>query len=109
MNGFDIVWSLATEYFVLSFVVLLLILAGIYFNNGQHITALTFIGFGLVLGAGEAASIYFTNKTISENHWYLDASKPEVGFMLFLVLTALLLIIVVHLAKLTIKRLMDKK
>lgn len=104
MNGFEIVWSLATQYFVVSFCVLLVILAGIYFKSGQPITSATFIGFGGVLAAGEGASIYFTKKTISENHWLLDARDPETGMLLFLVLSALLLVIVVHLGKITIDR-----
>lgn len=105
MTGFDIVWSLATQYFVPSFVILLAIIAGIYFKNGQPITSVTFLGFGGVLAAGEGASIYFTKKTISENHWLLDASNPETGRMLFLLLLGLLLVIVVHLGKITIDRL----
>lgn len=108
MNGFEIVWALATQYFVPSFVVLLLLLAGIYFKNGQPITSATFLGFGVVLAAGEGASIYFTHKTISENHWLLDASNPETGRLLFLILLALLLVIVVHLGKITIDRLKGK-
>lgn len=105
MNGFDIVWALATQFFVPSFVILLLALCWIYLKKAQPITSATFFGFGLVLAAGEGASIYFTKKTISENHWLLDASDPETGMLLFLILLGLLLVIVVHLGKLTIERL----
>ena len=109
MNGFDIAWTLATQYFVVTFCILLAILAGIYFKEGQPITSATFLGFGAVLAAGEGASIYFTKKTISENHWLLDVSSPETGMLLFLVLLALLLVIVIHLAKITIGRLWKTK
>lgn len=108
MNGFEIVWALATQHFVPSFAILLGLIAWIYFKSGQPITAATFLGFGAVLIAGEGASIYFTHKTISENHWLLDASNPETGMLLFMVLMSLLLVIVVHLAKITIGRLKSK-
>ena len=103
-QGFQIIWQLATVYFVPAFVVLLGILVAIYAVKGQPITALTFLGFGAVLAAGEGASIYFTGKTISENHWYMDASDKDAGMTTALVLTALLLVIVVHLAKISIDR-----
>lgn len=104
MSGFEIIWTLATQYFVISFVILLAALAWIYFKNGQPITSITFLGFGGVLAAGEGASIYFTKKTISENHWLLDARDPESGMILFLLLLGLFLVIAVHLAKITIDR-----
>lgn len=103
--GFDLAWALATQYFVPSFVILLGLIAWIYFKKGSPITSAMFLGFGVVLAAGEGASIYFTKKTISENHWLLDASDPQTGALLFMLLLALLLIIVIHLGKLTIDRL----
>lgn len=109
MTPFDIVFTLATEAFVPTFIVLLLIIAGIYAVKKQPISAITFIGFGGTLAAGEGASIYFTGKTISENHWLMDAADPTAGLTMFLLLSLLLLIIVVHLGKLTIGRYRKKE
>lgn len=108
MSDFTVLWTLATQHFVTTFVALLVLLAWIYFKNSQPISALTFLGFGAVLAAGEGASIYFTHKTISENHWLLDANDPEIGMTLFLILLFLTLLIVVHLGKITIDRMRNK-
>jgi|GEM_PF-6727989 len=108
MNGFEIIWQLATTYFVPTFAILLGLISWIYFKNGQPITAATFLGFGATLIAGEGASIYFTHKTISENRWLLDASDPETGILLFLLELGLFLVIAVHLAKISIGRLKNK-
>jgi len=94
-------------YFVPSFAVLLGAVSWVYLSKGQPITAATFLGVGLVLGAGEGASIYFTGQTISQNHWLMDASDPNAGMVLILLLTTLLLIIVVHLGKITIGKYKD--
>src|SRR3990167_4766799 len=61
--GFDLVWQLATVYFVPCFAILLSLVAINYWIKGQWVTALTFVGFGAVLAAGEGASVYFTGKT----------------------------------------------
>ena len=103
-QGFEIVWQLATQFFVPTFVLLLGIISFIYLKAGQPVSAITFLGFGGVLAAGEGASIYFTHKTISENHWYLDATDPKTGMLLNLMILGLLLVIVVHLAKVSIGR-----
>ena len=108
-QGFEIVWQLATQFFVPTFVVLLGIIAFIYFKSGQPVSAVTFLGFGAVLAAGEGASVYFTHKTISENHWYLDATDPNTGMLLNLMLLGLLIVIVVHLAKVSINRMRQPK
>lgn len=104
MNGFDIVLDLATKFFVPSFAILLAVIAWTYFKKGQPITAVTFLGFGAVLAAGEGASIYFTKKTISQNHWLLDAGDPETGALLFMLLLGLFIVIAVHLGKITVDR-----
>lgn len=105
---FSLVYQLATQYFVLSFAALLGILAWTLVKAGQPISALTFLGFGATLLAGEGASIYFTGQTISENWWLMDASNPDAANTSLLILTGLLLIIVVHLGKISISRFTNK-
>lgn len=101
--------ALETTYFLPTIVIMLLVISGVYVAMKKWVNGLFFFGAGVYLGLGEFVSIALTGETISANHWMIDVNHPAIGLLLTILLGALFLLLVTHLGKHTIKRMMEKK
>lgn len=100
--------DLATTYFAPTLVILLITISGVYALLKKWINAAFFTLSGVFLALMELVSKALTGVTISETHWTLNQEHPEIGNLLNVLLGVLFLLIVVHLAKIMIAKMLDK-
>src|SRR3990167_549401 len=113
--------DLSTTYFTPAVGLITLAISVIYFimasqkgitpkqRLGRILNGIFFIGAVIYLVIYEILQVMLTGVTISEHHWFMDQSNPEIGMLQNFLIMALFMVIFVHLGKFMIARGWGKK